>query len=481
MARGGRYPGRARARRPARQRPRRPHGALPAARPARRACAATSARRFSTAPSSRRRSGSAATSGTSRSTAARSGREGEFRIDAKVADLALRLRPGRGGRAAARSMRRNPQWPALTAVSGELIIDRTRLEIRDARAQLGGADWTRVRGTIPQLGDHARFEIEGTARGPLAEMLRYVNATPIGRWTGAALAGASGSGTADLKLALSVPLDDPSDTRVKGSLVLAGNDVRMTPDTPLLGTAPGRGSTSPTTASRSPRGSARVLGGDMSFDGGSQGDGSSASPARAWSPPRRCATPPSSARSRACRSLSGQTGYRATLAFVGGPPQIGVTSNLVGLGIDLPHAARQGGAGDAAACVSRAARRTAPLRRAAVRESAAARARPRRCRRTSCASGGGDAAQRVRGSDPPARADGARHGAGRVRRAPGPAGRGRDRARGPEEGRRRRMGSCRRAPARRAGTRRRRGVGARRRRPQRRLRAGPDRLAPAAS
>ena len=58
------------------------------------------------------------------------------------------------------------------------------LEIRNARARLGGADWTGVRGAIPQLGDHARFEIEGMARGPLADMLRYVNATPVGRWTG---------------------------------------------------------------------------------------------------------------------------------------------------------------------------------------------------------------------------------------------------------------------------------------------------------
>ena len=35
--------------------------------------------------------------------------------------------------------------------------------------------------------------------------------------------------------------------------------------------------------------------------------------------------------------LSGQAAYRATLAFAGGAPQIGVTSTLAGMGVELPH------------------------------------------------------------------------------------------------------------------------------------------------
>ena len=263
----------------------------------------------------------------------KSGREGEFRIDAKVDDLVFAYIPVEPGSAHPVEAG-NPSWPSLTAVSGELIVDRTRLEIRDARAHLGGADWTRVHGVIPQLGDHARFEIEGVARGPLAEMLRYVNATPIGRWTGRALASASGSGTADLKLALTVPLDDPGETRVKGSLALAGNDVRMTPDTPLLGAARARIDFTQS-AFTVAAGSARVLGGDMSFEGGSQGD------------TQRFAAQ-GTATAEALRNtaelgwisrlpLSGQAGYRGTLAFVDGQPQYVVTSNLVGVGVDLPY------------------------------------------------------------------------------------------------------------------------------------------------
>ncbi|MEO5881206.1 MAG: YhdP family protein, partial [Caldimonas sp.] len=263
----------------------------------------------------------------------RSGPDGEFRIDAKVNDVAFAYIPDEApaGRAAEAG---NPVWPPLTGVSGELIIDRTRLEIRDARARLGGAEWSRVRGSIPQLGDHARFEVEGVARGPLAEMLRYVNVTPIGRWTGRALATTSGSGMADLALALSVPLNDPSDTRVKGSLALGGNDVRMTPATPLLAATRARIDFTQS-AFTVAAASARVLGGDMSFEGGSQGEGQRFTAQGTATAVALRDAPELGALSRL--PLSGQTGYRATLEFVGGEPQIGVTSNLVGLGVDLPH------------------------------------------------------------------------------------------------------------------------------------------------
>ena len=83
-------------------------------------------------------------------------------------------------------------WPAFTRVSGELVIDRTTLEIRDAQAQLGGVALSQVQGGIRNLADRSVLALDGTARGPLADMLRFVNATPVGQWTGQALARASG-------------------------------------------------------------------------------------------------------------------------------------------------------------------------------------------------------------------------------------------------------------------------------------------------
>jgi uncharacterized protein YhdP len=168
-------------------------------------------------------------------------------------------------------------------------------------------------------------------------MLRYVNATPVGRWTGHALAGTVGSGAADLKLNLAIPLGEPSQTQVKGSLGLLGNDVRMTPDTPLLAAARGRVDFTQASFNVSAA-SAKVLGGDLSFEGGSQAGGTQrfSGQGTMTAEALRHATELGSL-ARLGSSLNGQTSYRATLAFVAGHAQVGVTSNLVGMGVDLPH------------------------------------------------------------------------------------------------------------------------------------------------
>ena len=266
---------------------------------------------------------------------AKTNRDGEFRIAAKVDDLSFAYVPGEP----ANSARADPAeliWPPFTAASGELVVDRTALEIRDARARLAGVEWTHIHGTIPQLGDHARLDIEGSARGTLADMLRYVNATPVGRWIGRALAGTSASGAADLKLALAIPLDDANLTRVKGSVRLAGNDIRMTPDTPLLAGAKGRVDFTQSGFTVSAA-SARVLGGELAFDGGSQGDVQRFSGQGTITAEALRHAPELGSLSHLAASLTGQTSYRGSLAFSGGQPQIVVTSNLVGLGIELPH------------------------------------------------------------------------------------------------------------------------------------------------
>ncbi|MEO8921570.1 MAG: AsmA-like C-terminal region-containing protein, partial [Caldimonas sp.] len=271
---------------------------------------------------------------------AKSNRDGEFRIAAKVDDLTLAYVPPRVPAIASTAVASDPAplpWPPLTAVSGELVIERTSLEVRNAKARLAGVEWNRIHAAIAQLGEHAQLDVDGNARGALADMLRYVNTTPIGRWTGHALANATASGSADLKLALAIPLDDPSQTRVKGSLALAGNDVRVTPDTPLLAAAKARVDFTQSSFSVAAA-SAHVLGGDLAFEGGSQGtnvqrfNGQGTMTAEAL---RHASEFGSLA--RLGTSLNGQTSYRATLAFIGGRAQIGVTSDLVGLGVDLPH------------------------------------------------------------------------------------------------------------------------------------------------
>ena len=270
---------------------------------------------------------------------ARSPKDGEFRIAGRVKDATFDYVPSEP------AVNEKPAWvspwPALTRVAAEVVIDRASLEIRDGSAQLGNVTLGAVQGGVRNLADRSVLALDGTVRGPLTEMLRFVNVTPVGQWTGQALARATATGSAELKLGLSLPLYDLSTSTVKGNLALAGNDVRMTPDTPLLGGARARIEFTQKGLTVSGA-SARLLGGDASFDGSMQADGtlrfSGQGTASAEGLRRAGELGPLA---RLASSFTGQTGYRASLAFVHGLPEISITSNLVGLASELPAPLRK--------------------------------------------------------------------------------------------------------------------------------------------
>jgi uncharacterized protein (TIGR02099 family) len=266
-------------------------------------------------------------------------RDADFKIGAKFEGLTFAYIPDEAAPPAAGSVARE-SWPALTRGAGELAVDRTTIDIKGVRAQLGNVEWSGIQGRIGDLAGRPRLEIEGSALGPLTDMLRFVDTTPVGRWTGRALAGATATGAAELKLALGIPLTRPTETVVRGTVVLAGNDVRMSSDTPLLAGAKGK-------VDFSQRGftisgaSAHTVGGDLAFEGGSSA-GLNGGDSQRFSG-RGTATAEGLRQAvelgtvaRMATVASGQTNYRATLAFVAGRPQISVATNLVGIAVDLP-------------------------------------------------------------------------------------------------------------------------------------------------
>lgn len=265
---------------------------------------------------------------------AKTAKEGEFRIAGRIEDASFDYVPSEPAE------NEKPAWvspwPGFTKVNAELVIDRSVLEIRNGRAQLGVVALSQVQGGIRNLADRSVLALEGTAKGPLSEMLRFVNTTPVGTWTGQTLARTTATGGAELKLGLALPLYDLPASTVKGSLALAGNDLRITPDTPLLGAARARIDFTHKGVAVSGA-SARLLGGEASFDGSTQADGSlrfSGQGTATAEGLRRAAELGPLA--RLASSFSGQTSYRATLGFVRGVPELSVTSNLVGLASDLP-------------------------------------------------------------------------------------------------------------------------------------------------
>ena len=94
----------------------------------------------------------------------------------------------------------------LTKTSVELALDRGTLELRSGHAQLGGVDLQKVQATIRNLETEPLLTLDAAGRGPLAEMLRIVNTTPVGGWIDKALEASTATGAADLKLNLAIPV-----------------------------------------------------------------------------------------------------------------------------------------------------------------------------------------------------------------------------------------------------------------------------------
>ena len=265
---------------------------------------------------------------------ARSPRDGEFRLSGQVADLTLAYvpsHPGGAGEAAWES-----PWPAITRASGELEFDRARMSIRGAQGRIFGVELRNVEGGVRDFLDQPTLELDGQARGPLTDMLRYVNTTPVGEWIGGALARTSAQGAAELRLTLGLPLQRLEQATVKGSVQLSGNDLRLRPYTPLLAAARGR-------VDFSQRGiqlvgtQARVLGGEATIEGGTQPDGSLRFTAQGQAQAdalRRTAELGLPA--RLATWMQGQAPYRLQLGFVKGHVEYAVTSPLTGMAINLP-------------------------------------------------------------------------------------------------------------------------------------------------
>ena len=265
---------------------------------------------------------------------------GEFRIAARVKDVTYAYVPP--GLQSAGEL----PWPALTQLAGELVFERSSMQVRDASGTFAGMRNTRlakVQAHIPDL-SHTVVAVSAQARGPLPELLAFMRNSPLDAMTGQALAQASGSGNADLQLNLSLPISDIHNTKVQGSVVLAGNEVRMTPDTPVLARA--RGTVQFTHTGFALQGvQASALGGEVRFEGGMRALPAGAAPTESALQLRAqgvaSAQGLQQARelgllSRLAQHASGSTPYTLALTLRRGVPELQIHSSLQGMALALP-------------------------------------------------------------------------------------------------------------------------------------------------
>jgi uncharacterized protein (TIGR02099 family) len=267
-------------------------------------------------------------------------KQGEFRVTADVHDAIYAYVP--------RSLTKGgPGWPALTQLSGALVFERSGMQVKNVNGHLAGAAGLQVRADA-SISDFrtTTVVVAGDVRGPLSEALGIVTNSPVSGFTSHALDRASATGTTDVKLQLQLPIAKIDQSKVQGSVTLAGNDVQMTPDSPLLARARGLVKFNEAGFVLA-NAQARALGGDVKLEGGSRGQPGAGVPAGSDNAIQLRAQGVATAEglrqakelgfvSRLAREATGAAGYQLVLAFRRGIPEISLTSSLQGLALSLP-------------------------------------------------------------------------------------------------------------------------------------------------
>jgi len=262
----------------------------------------------------------------------RPGGKGEFRVTGNWRDGTLVVMPQESSA--------SPVWPEATRVDARIKVTGQKVEFSEVRGRLMGVDVVRTSGLIDWMQPSTPLSLDLQARGAAADFLRYVQATPLNDWTSRVLSSAQATGPASIGLKLEVPLVGHEPARVRGSVQLLGNDVRLVPTLPALQQARGR-------VDFTDKGfqvvgvTAQLLGGEVALDGGLSVDGSqrlnlqgTAQAAAIRAAPELSWLMPVSA------WLTGATPYRASVGASfgagGGALNWSLSSPLTGLGIGLP-------------------------------------------------------------------------------------------------------------------------------------------------
>ena len=264
--------------------------------------------------------------------------QGEFHIAARVKNTTYAYAP--------RSVLKpgDRPWPALTGLSGALVFDRASMRVEGAAGQVAGSPRlavSQVSARIPDLATPV-VQVTGDVAGPLADMLAFARGSQVSQLTQGALDGMQAQGAASLRLQLQLPIAGLEQSRVQGSVQLAGNEVRVAPAAPLLTQAHGQ-------VQFSERGfdlqqvRAQALGGEVRLSGGLKapaqgGDAVLAVQASGVASDEglRAATADSPGLRPLAAHLHGQAQYELALGVRQGVPEILVTTDLQGMALDLP-------------------------------------------------------------------------------------------------------------------------------------------------
>ena len=133
-------------------------------------------------------------------------KKGLFKLTGDVKDLALDYTEG---------------WPKIEGVKLDLLFEGKRMELRASGGHFFGAEIKNTKLTIPDLiVDNTSLDITGEVQGPVAEVIKFINNSPIEKMANGFTKNLKTSGSSKLSLALHIPLMNSSATKVKGSYAI---------------------------------------------------------------------------------------------------------------------------------------------------------------------------------------------------------------------------------------------------------------------
>ena len=269
-------------------------------------------------------------------------KEGEFRLAGRLRDVEFNYLPAR--LQAANSL----PWPRLHKLNGQLVFEGLGVKLNDASARVGdartGLPLAAIQADIANMTASSVLTVSAENRGAAKPVLDLVQGSPLNALTGRALSQAEASGNVQTRLKFTLPLSQPEQAVVQGTVVLAGNDVRISPAMPWLEKAQGSVQFTETGFTLSNL-QARMLGGATRIEGGMRpgATGTGSGPARLQLRAQGQVTAEGLRQAQGLSALkelapfaSGATTYTAQLSGAPGQTELSLQSNLEGLGLKLP-------------------------------------------------------------------------------------------------------------------------------------------------
>ena len=126
-------------------------------------------------------------------------------------------------------------WPKIEGIDGTLRLDRERLEIGGRSGRILGVRLANVRVAIPSVAaQNPEVLMDGEARGPTNDFLRFIETSPVRRMTQGFTVGMHAEGDGQLQLALKLPLVEMDKSSVSGEFGFSAKRLTVSNDLPPL-------------------------------------------------------------------------------------------------------------------------------------------------------------------------------------------------------------------------------------------------------